>query len=94
MTDHSIGLETMLKSFRGLKIISTDPLVYEYYLTLVTGCEHSISDCSLFSITMVNSHGTTAIGMLAELNEELLRSAKANDLEVEWLGYQAGQYRI
>lgn len=87
------GLETMLKSFRGLKIISTDPLVYEYYSdSWSLDAEHNISD--LFAVQY--NYGkqpwhTLAIGMLAELNEELAFTAtKANDLEVEWLGYQAG----
>jgi len=87
------GLEATLKSFRGLKIISTDPLVYEYYSdSWSLDAEHNISD--LYAVHY--DYGkqpwhTLAIGMLAELNEELAFTAnKAKELDVDRMGFEAG----
>lgn len=87
------SLQTALKSFRGIKIISLDPFVYEYYTeSWSLDAEMNISD--IFAVYF--NYGTApwhtlALGMMAEINGELaFSSSKANSLGAEWLGYHAG----
>jgi peptide/nickel transport system substrate-binding protein len=87
------GLQTFLNSFRGLKIISVDPLVYEMYSdSWSLDAEYNISD--LFAVHF--NYGkqpwhTLAIGMYADAAGEIAFSAsKASELNVEWLGFQGG----
>lgn len=87
------GLQTTLASFRGMKLISIDPFIYEYYTeSWSLDAEMNISD--LYSVHYNYGKApwpTLALGLLAELNGELAFSAsKANELDAEWLGYQSG----
>ncbi|NLM53718.1 MAG: ABC transporter substrate-binding protein [Firmicutes bacterium] len=87
------GLQTLLASFRGLKILSVDPFIYEYYSDAwYLDAEQNLSD--LYAV--MYNYGkqpwhTLALGILAEINGELAFTAsKANTLDAEWLGYQSG----
>lgn len=81
------------QSFRGLRIVSEDPLVFEYYSdSYALDAEHNVVD--LFPVEFNYGKApwhTLAVGALAEANGELAFTAdKANRLEVEWLGYHTG----
>ena len=87
------GLQTLLAAFRGLKILSIDPFIYEYYTeSWSLDAEQNLSDifAVMYNYGKAPWH-TLSIGLLAELNGELAFSAsKANTLDAEWLGYQSG----
>lgn len=81
------------QSFRGWKIISEDPLVFEYYSdSYALDAEHNVVD--LFPVEFNYGKSpwhTLALGALAEANGELAFTAdKANRLEAEWLGFHVG----
>ncbi|NMB39606.1 MAG: ABC transporter substrate-binding protein [Firmicutes bacterium] len=87
------GLQTTLKVFKGIKILSEDPFVYELYSdSWSLDAEQNISD--IFAVYYDYGKApwhTLALGMLAEVNGELaFSSSKANELECEWLGFEAG----
>lgn len=87
------ALKTTLKVFKGIKILSEDPLVYEVYTdSWSLDAEQNISD--IFAVYYNYGKApwhTIALGMLAEVNGELaFSSSKANELECEWLGFEAG----
>ncbi|KLU39103.1 MAG: ABC transporter substrate-binding protein [Limnochordia bacterium] len=87
------SLQTLLAAFRGLKILSIDPFIYEYYTeSWSLDAEQNLSDifAVMYNYGKAPWH-TLSIGLLAELNGELAFSAsKANTLDAEWLGYQSG----
>ena len=87
------GLQTALASFRGLKIVSLDPFIYEYYTeSWSLDAEQNISD--LFAVYYNYGNApwhTLALGMLAEINGELaFTMSKADQINAEWLGYNTG----
>jgi len=87
------ALQTTLKVFKGLKILSEDPFVYEIYTdSWSLDAEHNISDLFAVNYNYGNAPWhTLALGLLAEVNEELAFSAsKAEELEAEWLGFETG----
>jgi len=87
------GLETMRASFRGFKIISEDPLIYESYSTSWS-LDAEFMAADVFPVE--HNYGkapwhTLALGVLAEMDEQLAFSAsKANLLDAEWLGFHTG----
>lgn len=87
------ALQTTQASFRGWKITSQDPLVFEYYSdTWSLDAEQMVNDLfpAEFNYGKSPWH-TLALGMLAEMNGELAFSVtKANEIGGEWLGFQAG----
>ncbi|NLJ75059.1 MAG: ABC transporter substrate-binding protein [Firmicutes bacterium] len=87
------GLDTLRASFRGWKITSQDPLIFEYYSDSWSLDAESMA-ADLFPVEFNYGKApwhTLALGMLAEMNGELAFSvSKANKLEAEWLGFHSG----
>ncbi len=86
-------LATAISNARGWKILSMDPFVYEVYSTSwYIDAEQNLGD--IFAVYY--QYGTApwhtlALGELAEKNGDLAFSAaKANAMDVEWLGYNVG----
>jgi len=87
------GLQTTLKVFKGMRILSEDPFVYEVYTDSYSlDAEQNVGD--IFAVYYDYGKApwhTLAVGMLAEVNGELaFSSSKATEMEVEWLGFEAG----
>lgn len=87
------NLKSAINNARGWRILSLDPFVYEVYSeSWYIDAEQNLGD--IFAVYY--NYGTApwhtlAIGMLAEMNGELAFTAsKANTLDAEWLGYNAG----
>lgn len=86
------ALRTFLGTFRGFKIISEEPFVFEYY------SDAWQADAENIVTTLWPTYGfgpaswhSLSIGMLAEANSELAFSqAKSGELEVEWMSYISG----
>ncbi len=84
--------ESFLSVFRGVRIVSEQPLVIEYY------SDSFQLDAELNVSTLWPQYGygegawhTIALGVLAEENQELAFTAdKADALEIEWMNYVAG----
>ena len=84
--------ESFLSVFKGVRIVSEQPLVIEYYT------DSFQLDAELNVSTLWPQYGygegawhTIALGVLAEENQELAFSAdKADALEVEWMNFVAG----
>ncbi len=84
--------ESFLSVFKGVRIVSEQPLVIEYYT------DSFQLDAELNVTTLWPQYGygegawhTVALGVLAEENQELAFTAdKADALEVEWMNYVAG----
>jgi peptide/nickel transport system substrate-binding protein len=90
------SFEAFRSYFKGFRIISTNPLVIEYYSDQVYLDAEWIAwaAASAFYTDYLYGPGpwhTIAIGWLAEANKELAFSAdKAETLKVEWMNYIAG----
>ncbi len=86
------AVDSFLKTFKGLKIISTDPFTFEYYTdTFALDAENTV--VTLWPNTDYGEAAwhAVAVGLLAEENKEAAFSAdKAKNLEVEWLNYLSG----
>lgn len=87
------NLKSAINNARGWKILSMDPFVYEVYSEAwYIDAEQNLGD--IFAVYYnygAQPWHTLALGMLAEMNGELAFTAsKANALDVEWLGYNAG----
>jgi peptide/nickel transport system substrate-binding protein len=88
------ALNTFLAAFKGVKIVSTDPLVIETY----TDAYALDAEVAVFNSTWWPWNGRTegawhtiALGLGAELaGEAAFSTAKAAELEVEQLNYIAG----
>ena len=87
------SLKSAMENARGWRILSYDPFVYEVYSdSWYIDAEQNIGD--IFAVYY--NYGaapwhTLALGILAEMNGELAFTAsKANELDVEWLGYNSG----
>ncbi len=84
--------ESFMSSFKGVKIVSTDPLVVEYYTDLTQ------PDAENMAISLWPNYGfgeskwdAIAIGNLAEAAGELAYSTdKATAAQVEWTSYVGG----
>lgn len=88
-------LESFLEHFKGVRIVSTDPLVIEtyedlFYLDAENNVTNAVCWWPYYSYGQAPWH-TIALGYLAEANKELaFSSAKAKALEVEWMSFVAG----
>jgi peptide/nickel transport system substrate-binding protein len=88
-------VETFLEHFKGVRIVSTDPLVIEtyedlYYLDAENNVTNAMCWWPYYSYGQAPWHGV-ALGYLAEANKELaFTSSKATALQVEWMSFVAG----
>jgi len=83
--------ETFQGYFKGVKIVSTDPLVIEWYSDLWYLDAEYIADAATIGISAGGFWHTLVPAILAESNNELAFSAdKADTLGVEWMNYVAG----
>lgn len=88
------ALESFMEAFKGMKIVSTDPLTIEYYtdayqldaeLNVESFYPGSVYDYGDGSFQMIS------IGLMAEGDGTLAFTAdKADELEIEWLSYVSG----
>ena len=86
-----------MAAFKGWRIVSEDPFVIEYYTdAYALDTENNVSD---FRAAHPSDYGngasapwhTVLLGWMAEANgEAAFSSAKADNLEVEWMSYIAG----
>jgi len=85
-------LGAFLDHFKGVKIVSTDPLVIETYDDLYQlDAERSISTWFPMYAYGEGAWHTIALGVLADIYKEAVFSAdKADELSVEWLSYISG----
>lgn len=85
-------LEAFQSHFKGVKIVSTDPLVIETYDDMY----YLDAELNVFGWWPNFTYGpaawhTLALGVLAETNKELtFTTDKADALQVEWMSYVAG----
>ncbi|MCC6029464.1 MAG: ABC transporter substrate-binding protein [Candidatus Korarchaeum sp.] len=89
--DESVAdyLKSFYEPFKAWRIISTDPLVIEYYVDYIHLDAELIA--SAYTIWPSMPWHSYFIGVLAEENKELAFGAdKANALNVEWMNYIAG----
>ena len=92
------AFSTFMDHFRGVRIISENPLVIESYTnTALLDAEVIAAGWTWFpSMTFPYAQGTGAwhnitLGILAEQNKELAFSTtKAEELQIEWMSYIAG----
>jgi peptide/nickel transport system substrate-binding protein len=86
------ALESFLAAFKGFKVASTDPLVIEFYSDqYYLDAEWNVA--SFWPDYAYGEHPwhSLALGYMAERDGELAFSAdKADQLEVEWMGYTSG----
>lgn len=85
-------LEQTLRSFCGVKIVSTDPLIIDYYSTIwYLDAEWAVADWWPYYSQGPGFWHVLAVSILAEANKELAMSeAKADLLGVEWTNLIAG----
>jgi peptide/nickel transport system substrate-binding protein len=86
------AIESFMAAFKGMKVVSTDPLVLEFYSdNYALDAENNVT-----SFWPQYEYGEApwhmlALGIKAETDGELAFTAnKADALEVEWLGYTSG----
>ncbi len=86
------ALESFLASFRGVKILSTKPLVIETYSDSVElDAEQNINTWWPNYAQGPGAWHNLALGILAEAaGETTFSAAKADELKVEWMSYIAG----
>ncbi len=75
--------------FRGVRILSTSPLVIETYMnTVALDAEHCVSTWWPTYTTGPGAWHNLTLGLLAEAaGEAAFGASKANDLGIEWLDY-------
>ncbi len=88
------AFESFMSTFKGVRIVSEDPLVIETYSDLY-GLDaedgNTVSTWWPYYAQGQGSWHSLSLGILAETNKEAAFSAaKADELEVEWLSYIAG----
>jgi peptide/nickel transport system substrate-binding protein len=85
-------LESFLTSFKGMRIVSQNPLAIEYYSDVwYLDAEWAVVDFFPFYGYGQGLWHTLAVGILAETDKELAFSLdKADLLSVEWTGYWTG----
>ena len=83
---------SFMSSFRGVRIVSEDPLVIETYSNYYAlDAEQSVTSWFPYYTQGQGAWHTVALGLMAEANmEAAFTSAKAKANEVEWLSYIAG----
>jgi len=89
------SLESFMSSFRGIKIVSTDPVVVEYYSdNWSLDAESAISNFRTLWPYYDQGEGawhTVALGALAEAaGQAAFSSDKSTEMEIEQLSYIAG----
>lgn len=86
------ALESFLASFRGVRIVSEDPLVIETYSDVYTlDAELSVSTWFPYYDQGPGFWHVLALGIMAEANKELAFSEDKSDLlGVEWTDYTKG----
>jgi len=86
------SLEAFKESFRGVRIVQTDPLVVETYSDVyLLDAELNVGGLFPNYNQGPGAWHTLGLGILAESEEELAFSAdKADALQVEWMNYIAG----
>jgi peptide/nickel transport system substrate-binding protein len=83
---------SFMSAFRGVRIVSTNPLVIETYSDLYNlDAELNVTSWWPYYAQGQGAWHQLALGLLAEEKEEAAYSAaKADELEVEWLSFIAG----
>lgn len=86
------ALEAFKESFRGVRIVQTDPLIIETYSdTYLLDAELNVGGLFPVYNQGPGAWHTLGIGIQAESDQELAFSAdKADALQVEWMNYIAG----
>ncbi|HID89423.1 MAG TPA: ABC transporter substrate-binding protein, partial [Anaerolineae bacterium] len=90
--DYVPDFESFMSVFKGVRIVSEDPLVIEYY----TDAFELDAERTVVSLWPQYDFGEGSwdmigLGVLAESNQELAFTAnKADALEIEWMSYIAG----
>ncbi|GIV76721.1 MAG: ABC transporter substrate-binding protein [Litorilinea sp.] len=86
------SLDSFLSHFKGVRIVSTDPLIIETYDDAYSlDAENNVTTWWPYYAQGQASWHALAMGILAEQNQELAFSQdKADSLEVEWMSYVAG----
>lgn len=84
--------QIFLQTFKGVKIVSTDPLVIETYVDSYTlDAENNVATWWPFYSSGQGAWHNVSLGIMAESAGELaFSSAKSDRLEVEWMSYIAG----
>lgn len=84
--------DSFMSAFRGVKIVSTDPLVIETYSDLWNvDAELNVNFWWPYFDQGQGSWHALTLGLMAEeAGEAAFSSAKADEMEVEWLSYIAG----
>jgi peptide/nickel transport system substrate-binding protein len=84
--------ESFMSSFRGVKIVSTNPLVIETYSNFYQlDAELSVTDWWPYYAQGQGAWHTLALGLLCEADGQIAFSAdKAAEKGVEWTGYVTG----
>ena len=86
------AFETFMKHFRGVKIVSENPLVIETYSDLYyLDAEWNVSDWFPYYAQGPGFWHAITLGIMAEANKELAFSTdKADALKIEWMDYTKG----
>jgi peptide/nickel transport system substrate-binding protein len=95
--DEALGetLNAFMSHFKGVKVVSTDPLVIETYDDLFAlDAENNVNDTTTwwpnYTYGPLSWH-TNALGVQADADKKLAFSAaKADTNTVEWMGYASG----
>ena len=88
------ALRTLMRHFRGVRILSEDPLVIESFTTRISLDAETLA--GVWTWFPYYRRGPAAwhnltLGILAETDEQLAFSpAKAGELDVEWMNFVAG----
>lgn len=86
------ALNSFMAGFRGVRIVSEDPLIIETYSNVFQpDAENSITSWFPYYAQGPGAWHNLALGLFAEANlDAAFSSAKADANEVEWLSYIAG----
>jgi peptide/nickel transport system substrate-binding protein len=86
------AFESFMSAFKGVKIVSTDPLVIETYSDLYEmDAEQSVTVWWPMYLQGQAGWHALALGLLAEENNQsAFTAAKSDENQVEWLSYIAG----
>jgi peptide/nickel transport system substrate-binding protein len=86
------SFDSFMSAFKGVRILSTDPLVIETYSDLYNlDAELNVSTWWPYYDQGQGAWHQLTLGLMAEEKEEAAYSAaKADELEVEWLSFIAG----
>lgn len=86
------NFDSFMSAFRGVKVVSTDPLVIETYSDLwYLDAEYAVTDWWPYYAQGEASWHALTLGLLADgAGEATFSSAKSDTLEVEWMSYISG----